>query len=154
VLRIILAAVHLVALAVGFGAVRRRAAALKEPPTGASVRRTLRADADWGIAAGLWIVTGLWRYLGGIEKGTSYYNGNHAFLGKMGLLALILALEVWPMITLIRWRAALAKGGAPEAVAVPATARRIATISNVQALLVVIMVFLAVTMARGLGVSQ
>jgi hypothetical protein len=48
----------------------------------------------------------------------------------------------------------LAKGGAPEAVAVPATARRIATISNVQALLVVIMVFLAVTMARGLGVSQ
>ena len=150
-LRIILAAVHLLALGVGFGAILSRAASLREPVSAASVRRALQVDIGWGVAAGLWIVTGLWRYLGGIEKGTSYYNGNHAFLGKMGLLVVILALEVWPMVTLIRWRGALARGANPEAVAIPATARKIATISTIQALLIVIMVFLAVAMARGFG---
>ena len=127
-----------------------RAASLKEPATAQSLRRALRADTDWGIAAALWIVTGLWRYLGSVEKTTAYYNGNHAFLAKMALLALILLLEIWPMVTLIRWRVALGRGGSVETVAVPATARRIALISNVQALLVVLMVVLATMMARGI----
>lgn len=152
-LRIALAALHLLALGIGLGAVLRRAAALKEPATAAALRRAMRADMDWGLAAGLWIATGLWRWLGGFEKGTSYYLHNHAFLGKMGVLVLILALEIWPMLTLIKWRAALAKGALPEGVATAATARRVATISSTQALLVVIMVFLAVTMARGMGGS-
>lgn len=150
-LRIALAAVHLLALGIGLGAVLSRAAALKEPASAASLRRAFRADTDWAIAAGLWIGTGLWRYLGGIEKGTAYYNTNHFFYGKMGLLVLILALEVWPMMTLIRWRVVLGRGAGAETVALPATARRIATISHVQALLVVLMVFFAVAMARGFG---
>lgn len=150
-LRIILAAVHLLALAGGLGAVALRAHALREPASAGSLRRAMRADLNWGIAAGLWLATGLWRYLGGIEKDTTYYNGNHAFLTKMGLFLLIVALEIWPIITLIKWRAALAKGTAPETVAVAAVAHKIARISNIQALLVVIMVFLAVTMARGFG---
>ena len=152
VLRIALATVHLLALGIGLGAVLFRAAALREPASVVSLRRAFRADMHWGIAAGLWIATGLWRYLGSIEKTTAYYNGNHAFLGKMSVLALILALEIWPMITLIRWRAALARGASAETVAVPAAARRIATISTIQALLVVIMVALATAMARGFGV--
>ena len=150
-LRIALAAVHLLALGIGLGAVLFRAAALKEPASAASLRRAFRADTNWAIAAGLWIGTGLWRYLGGIEKGTAYYNANHFFYGKMGLLVLILTLEVWPMVTLIRWRVALGRGAGAETVALPATARRIATISHVQALLVVLMVFFAVAMARGFG---
>ena len=150
-LRIALAALHLLALGVGFGAVLRRAAAAREPATPGSVRRVLRADMDWGLAAGLWIATGLWRWIGGFEKETSYYVHNHAFLTKMGVLALILALEIWPMVTLMRWRSAIGKGAAPESVADSGTARRLATISKVQAVLVVIMVFLAVTMARGFG---
>jgi putative membrane protein len=31
------------------------------------------ADSFWGIAALLWIVTGLWRAFGGLEKGSDYY---------------------------------------------------------------------------------
>ena len=148
-LRITLAALHLLALAIGFGAVWRRATALNETLTPGAVRRALRADLDWGIAAGLLIVTGLWRYLGGIEKDTVYYNHNHAFLSKMGVLLLILALEMWPMLTLMRWRTVVAKGAAPESIANPTVARRIARISYLQALLVIVMVVLAVTMARG-----
>lgn len=149
-LRVTLATLHLLALAMGPGAVLFLAASLKEHTTALSVGRALRADTVWGIAAALWIATGLWRYLGGLEKATTYYNGNHAFLAKMAVLVLILLLEIWPMVTLIRWRIALGRGASVEDVAVPATARRIALISNVQALLVVVMVVLATMMARGI----
>lgn len=150
-LRITLAAAHLLALAIGLGAILFRAASLREAIGAVALRRAFRADTDWGIAAALWIGTGLWRYFGDFEKGISYYDHNHAFLAKMALLAVILALEVWPMMTLLRWRRAFRRGTAAEAIVVPAAARRIATISNLQALLVVVMVFLAAAMARGYG---
>jgi putative membrane protein len=150
-LRLALAALHLIALGIGLGAVLMRGAALREHASTPSLRRAFNADRDWGLAAILWIGTGLWRYLGETEKTSEYYNGNHIFLTKMGLLLLVLALEVWPAMTLVRWRRALGKGGTPEVVAVSGTARQIAFISHVQALLVVLMVAAAVAMARGYG---
>lgn len=150
-LRLTLAVLHLVALGLGLGAVIARGTALREPPSIGSLRRAFRADALWGIAAGLWIVTGLWRWLGGIEKPAEFYNTNHFFYGKLGFLTLILLLEVMPMITLIRWRKALAGGQPAEGVHEAGAARRIAIISHVQALLIVVMVAFAAAMARGLG---
>ena len=100
-LRVTLAALHLIALGIGLGAVWARARALNEQPlTIDSARRAFAADTWWGFAAGLWIATGLWRLLAGTEKQTSYYMQNHIFFAKMGFLVLILALEMWPMITL------------------------------------------------------
>jgi putative membrane protein len=148
-LQITLAGLHLIALGLGFGAVIWRGTALREVPDARSLRRVFHADTLWSIAAGLWIITGLWRYLGGIEKGAAYYNANTFFLGKMGLLAAILVLEVWPMATLIRWRLAIRRGGSAGFVAIPGTARVIASISHLQALLVLLMVFAAAAMARG-----
>jgi putative membrane protein len=150
-LRLVLAWLHLVALGLGLGAVLARGTALRESPSRMSLRRVFRADTTWGIAAVLWIATGLWRLLAATEKATTYYLHNHVFFAKMGLLALVLVLEAWPMATLIRWRRALAGGGTPESVAVRGTARRIATISHVEATLVVLMVLAAVAMARGYG---
>jgi putative membrane protein len=69
----------------------------------------------------------------------------------MALLAAILLLELWPMVKLVRGRIALRRGGSAEAVVTPAIARRIAIVSDVQAALVVLMVFFASAMARGLG---
>jgi len=150
-LRIALAGLHLLALAIGLAAVLSRGSFLKDRATPSTIRRALRADVEWGIAAGLWVATGLWRWFAGTEKDTGYYIHNHVFLTKMALFVLIFGLEIWPMLTLIRWRTAIAKGAAPESVANPVTAQRIATISYTQGVLVVIMVFLAVMMARGLG---
>jgi putative membrane protein len=149
-LRLILAWLHLIALGLGLGAVLARGTALRESGA-AALRRAFRADTLWGISAGLWIVTGLWRWFGGTEKLPAYYTQNHVFLTKMGLLVLVLALEVSPIVTLSRWRRALARGEAPETAASADAARRIATISHVQALLVVLMVLAAVAMARGYG---
>jgi putative membrane protein len=153
-LRLTLAALHLIALGLGLGAVLARGTALREPPSAGALRRAFRADAVWGMAAALWIGTGLWRLLAGTEKAPGYYYVNPYFHAKMGFLLLILALEVWPMVTLIRWRRAAAAGGTPEAVLDAGPARRIATLSHVQALLVVLMVCAAVAMARGYGVRS
>ena len=65
----------------------------------------------------------------------------------MGLFLLIFALEIWPMVTMIRWRSARARGNPVD----PGRARAISRISYVQAWLVVAMVLAASAMARGLG---
>ena len=80
-----------------------------------------------------------------------YYLHNPLFYTKMGLLAVILALEVWPMMTLIRLRVTMARGEAGELSARSNTLGRIATISHIEAAIVVIMVFVAAAMARGYG---
>lgn len=147
--QVTLAGLHLIALGLGLGAVIQRGTALREVPDARSLRRVFRADTLWGIAALLWVATGLWRYLLGIEKSVAYYNGNHLFLAKMALFAVVVVLEIWPMALLIRWRIALRRGAAAGVVAVPGTARIVATISHLQALLVVLIVFTAVAMARG-----
>jgi len=100
-IRWLLAALHLLALGVGLGAVWARG-------------RALQAQLD---------VPGLRR-------------------------ATILFLEFGPMIALIRWRGAVARGGVPDTRA----ASRFARISFVQAVLVVLMVVAATAMARGYGV--
>jgi putative membrane protein len=152
-LQILLAALHLVALAIGLPAIVMRATALGRVARGAreEVHRALVADSHWGVAAALWIATGLWRWLAATEKSTAYYNRNHLFLAKMAFLVVILVLEVGPMVKLIRYRLASRGAPAPEAALPVPAARRIAAVSWVQAALVVTMLFLAVSMARGLG---
>src|SRR5438034_3124947 len=86
-IRWLLAAVHLLALGVGLGAVWARGRALQAPLDVPALRRVFYADTWWGIAAVLWIGTGLLRAFGGYEKGAFYYLHNHFFWAKMGLLA-------------------------------------------------------------------
>jgi putative membrane protein len=124
---------------------------LRQPVTGGSLHRAFRADNLWGLSAALLIGSGLWRYLGSIEKNTGYYNHDVFFLSKMALLGVILALEVWPAITLMRWRLALKRGDTPKKIANQPTAGRISAISFVQASLIAAMVVAATAMARGYG---
>jgi putative membrane protein len=146
-LRWILAALHLIALGIGLGAVWTRARALRGALDRPGLNRVFAADGLWGLAAILWIGTGVARLFMGLEKSPRYYFQNDAFWGKMGMLALILVLELWPAATLVRWRMRMKRGQAPDT----SYALRLALISNVQALLVVLMVFAATAMARGLG---
>jgi|SRR5688572_22553526 len=145
--RWLLAALHLTALGLGFAAIWTRARALGRLGEEPAYRRVLAADSAWGLAALLWISTGLVRAFGGYEKGTDYYLQSAVFWVKMALLGAVLLLELWPMVTFIRWRLALARGTAVDASAAPALAR----ISLVQAVLVLAMVFAASAMARGVG---
>jgi putative membrane protein len=147
-IRWLFAALHLLGLGVGLGAVWARARALRGPLDPEGLRRVFYADGWWGAAAAIWIVTGLVRVIGGLEKGMDYYLQNHVFWGKMTLLLAILLLEVSPMMTLIRWRVQLRRGEAPDT----RLAGRFASISYLQAVLVLLMVMAATAMARGIGV--
>jgi putative membrane protein len=143
----ILSALHLLALAIGLPAIWARTRALKGPFDGDGLRRVLVADSWWGVAAVLWIVTGPLRAFGPFEKGAAFYLGTWLFHLKLGLFALIFALEITPMVGLIRWRMAIGRGESPDLSAAPLYR----TLSHVEMGLVVVIVFVAGFMARGFG---
>lgn len=146
-LRWMMAALHLLALGVGLGAVWARGRALRGPLDEGGLRRVFLADSFWGLAGFLWISTGLVRLFGGLEKGTRYYMMSDAFWVKMALLGVLLVLEAWAAVVLVRWRVRQGKGEPVDTSRAPA----LAAISYVQVFLVVAMVFAATAMARALG---
>jgi putative membrane protein len=145
--RWLFAAVHLLGMGIGLGSAWARGRALRGALDEAGLGRVFYADNWWGVSALLLIGTGLVRAFGGVEKGSAYYLHNHLFLLKMTLLALILALELRPMVALIRWRMALRRGERPDT----HLAKRFAATSSLQAILLVLMVLAATGMARGWG---
>ena len=144
----IFAALHLLGLGIGLGSVWVRGQALRGPLDADTLSRVFKADGWWGGAAFIWLSTGLVRLLTSLEKGPAYYFQNSFFHAKLTLFVLVLALEIMPMVTLIRWRKARRQGITPDT----SRARAMARISTVQAILVVLIVFAAAGMARGLGI--
>ena len=142
----IVAALHYLALAIGLPAVFLRGRALKGTLDDAGFRRLFAADTAWGVAAALWVVTGLLRAFGGLEKGSAYYLQSHLFYVKMGLFLAIVALEIRPMLTLMRWRQARRRGSRVDTSQAPALLQ----VNHIQLGLAVVMVFVASAMARGL----
>jgi putative membrane protein len=109
--------------------------------------RLFAADSAWGLAALLWVSTGALRAFAGLEKGTAFYVASSLFWTKLGLFLLIVLLEVWPMVTFIRWRGALRRGRAPDT----SSATTLYAVNHVELVLVVVVVFVASFMARGFG---
>jgi len=148
VISAVVSSLHLLALAIGLPAVFLRGRALKGTLDADGLRRLLAADNAWGVAAALWVVTGLLRAFGGLEKGSAFYLASRLFWLKLALFLLVVALEVWPMLTLIRWRRAIGAGRTPDTSA----ARALFHLNHVELALVVVIVFVASFMARGFGV--
>lgn len=140
----IVSALHVLALAVGLPSVWWRGRALKGRLDADGLRRLFAADNLWGLAALLWLVTGLLRAFAGLEKGGQFYLHSSLFWVKMALFAAVLALEIWPMLTFIRWRIELSKGRTPDT----ARARTFYVLNHAEMGIVVVMVFVASLMAR------
>lgn len=145
----IVSALHLLALAIGLPAVYLRGRALKGPFDAAGFRRLFAADSLWGIAAGLWLATGLLRAFAGLEKGTAFYLSSRLFWLKMVLFGVIVLLEIAPMLAFIRWRIQLKRGQTPDT----SRAHALYLVNHIQMALVVLMVFVAAFMARGFGMG-
>lgn len=141
----IVSSVHLLALALGLSAVYLRGRALRGPLDDAGLRRLFAADTVWGVAAALWLLTGLLRAFGGLEKGAAFYLGSELFWTKMTLFVVVVVLEIHPMLTFIRWRSALREGRRPDGT----KARTLYLLNHVEMALVVVIVFVASFMARG-----
>jgi putative membrane protein len=144
VLAACLSAIHMLTLALGVAAIFARGRALARPLDDDGWNRLLSADNAWGIAAFLWIASGLLRvFFGGREP--AFYWRNGFFWIKMALFAGVFLLELAPMVTFIRVRIARGKGVSPPPFPIDLY-RRI----NVAELgLVVTIVVVAAFMARG-----
>jgi putative membrane protein len=150
VLRASLSALHILALAIGFGAVFARGRRLRDlsrsPEDAGALSRLFQADNLWGLAALLWIATGLARVFGRLEKMPDFYLRNGFFWVKMALFLLVLALEILPMVTFIRWRVARSRGGAPVA---GANLPRLIALNDAEVAIILLIPFAAALMARG-----
>lgn len=143
-LNVIIATIHLFALAIGLSAIVQRGLFLIAK-TDEALRSAFKADLLWGVAAGLWIVTGLIRLFFGLDKGKAYYFDSTTFQTKMFLFGIVVILEILPMIKLIQFRKAVARGAAPD----PNARFMLGQISFMQAIFIIAMVFFAAAMARG-----
>jgi putative membrane protein len=144
----ILSALHVLGLGIGLGAIVTRGRALSRVASGdlGAAQAAFAADAFWGLAAILWLASGLLRAFGGIEKSPAFYLDNGFFWIKMALFVSILLLEILPMLTLVRWRFDVRRGD-------PIDTRRVATlvrINHAETALVVVIPFVAAAMTRGL----
>ncbi len=148
----LIASLHYLALAIGMGAVFMRGryfkAVAENPTSELETKRLLVADNFWGVAALLWIATGLTRAFGGLEKGTEWYLNNPLFHVKIGLFLLVFLLEIAPMVALIRLRVHKAKTASPHITTQQLL--RFRKINHSEAMLVFIIIFIASAMARGL----
>jgi putative membrane protein len=140
---VLFSALHLLGLGIGLGAVYARGRAFRAR----DLEAAFVADNWWGIAAILWLGTGLYRAFGGIEKGSAYYLANHFFHAKMGIFLLLALVELWPMVTLIRMRIAKSRGAAVD----PESLGRFVRVNDLEVAGLVILPFLAAAMARGYG---
>jgi len=88
-----LSAVHLLTLALGAGSLFARGRALAQRLDEAGWKRLLAADNAWGMAAVLWMLSGLGRvFFGGKE--TAFYWRNGFFWVKLALFGTVFILEL------------------------------------------------------------
>jgi putative membrane protein len=148
--RAFLSAVHVLALGLGLGSVFARGRRLRDlrrsPEDARAVASLLQADALWGLAALLWIVTGLGRVFGRLEKTPDFYLRNGFFWTKMALFALVFVLEIRPMLTFGRWRSARKRGAMP---ATGSSLESLIRINDAETAIVILIPFVAALMARG-----
>ena len=145
----ILSALHVLALGIGLGSVFMRGRflrALRAGPDPRPLGGLFAADSLWGIAAALWLVTGLARAFSRVEKAPEFYLRNGFFWIKMSLFVTVVALEIWPMLTFIRWRIARRAGRLPQMDRLSGLVR----VNDLETALVVVIPFVAAAMARGL----
>ena len=144
------ATLHFLALAIGVSSAVVRGLRLRDLRRGARndrvVASLLGADALWGVAAGLWLGSGLLRVFAGLERASAYYLRNGFFYVKMTLFLSVVALEIFAMVTFIRWRTARRKGVTPW---LNAPLDRLIRVNDVEVAVVVLIVFAATLMARG-----
>jgi putative membrane protein len=106
----------------------------------AAARRLQVVDAVYGLSAGVLLVAGLLRVFY-FEKGAQYYFGNPYFLIKLAAFVAIALLSIYPTVSFLSWRK---KPGVTEA-----QAAWIPRLLRLQLLLVPVILFCAVLMAKG-----
>lgn len=104
---------HYLGFMLAFAALTVEAFNLKKEMTLDEAKRVAFADAAYGIAATIILITGILRviYFG---KGTDYYLNNPFFQAKMAVFILVSLFSLYPTFTFILWFKDLQKGLIPS----------------------------------------
>jgi putative membrane protein len=113
-------------------------------------RRIQRADLMYGISAGLLLIVGVLRVLY-FEKGPTYYTHNPFFWLKMNAFLVVGLLSIDPTIRYLRWNKTLKEDRLPEIS--DKEFRRTRLILTVEVIGLVVILFAAALMARGIGMN-
>ena len=111
-------------------------------------RRIQRMDLIYGISAGFILVVGLLRVFF-FEKGAAYYAHNWFFWTKMAGFALAALLSIYPTIRFVSWNQSFARNQVPEIS--DQDLSRIKLVLRLELAAIVLILFSAAMMARGLG---
>jgi putative membrane protein len=144
----LLAVLHLACLPCALIALLQRARSLSFAQSAQDLKTVFFWDNLYGVTALIWIATGMIRFLGGTDKATDYYLGNHVFWLKMLLVLAVLALEASPMVSLIRARISVKRA---EALDIAQLRKTLLLRHYYQAGVIIVIVITASSMARGIG---
>ena len=121
---------------------------LKGELTLTSARSVLRMDMVYGISATVLLIVGLVRVFY-TEKGEAYYFASGTFLGKLGLFIIVGLLSIYPTVKFMGWRKALREQRLPDFDA--GTRRTVRMLIHIELTLILVIILLAIMMARGVG---
>lgn len=111
------------------------------------IGRIARYDGVYGLAALVLLGAGLTLWFGGYTKPEPYYSQNWIFLTKMGCVASVGLLSIYPTIFFLRNR----KGEGNDTVQIP---KFVFWSIRLELILLVIIPFLAGLMSRGIGLMK
>lgn len=113
------------------------------------VQATRLADNGNGIGSILLFGAGFWRLFGELEKPLAFYTQNPVFWHKMGALAVMVALEMYPQYVVFPWhiRHSRKKPIEPK----PGQFERMFKLCCLQLPCIVIVIVCAALMSRGIG---
>lgn len=141
---ILLRYLHFLSILTLTGTLTAELAMLRPSLTRRDIGRIALVDAIYGLSAILLLAAGLTLWLGGYSKPSVYYTQNWIFLTKLGLVAAVGILSIYPTIFFIRQR----KGMPDEPVNIP---NAVLWSVRVEVMLLTIIPLLAGLMARGIG---
>lgn len=144
---ILLRYLHFVSILALAGTLTAELALLKPSLTRKEIGRIAAIDGIYGLSSIVLLAAGLTLWLGGYTKPSVYYSQNWIFLTKLGLVAMVGILSIYPTIFFLRHR----KGIADEPVIIPPAIRWSV---RVEVMLLVVIPFLAGLMARGIGLIR
>lgn len=144
---ILLRYLHFVSILALAGTLTAELALLKPSLTRKEIGRIAAIDGIYGLSSIVLLAAGLTLWLGGYTKPSVYYSQNWIFLTKLGLVAMVGILSIYPTIFFLRHR----KGIADEPVIIPQAIRWSV---RVEVMLLVVIPFLAGLMARGIGLIR
>ena len=113
-------------------------------------RRIQHADLAYGISAGLLLIVGVLRVIY-FEKGWGFYSQSPFFWVKMNAFLIVGLLSIDPTIRYLRWNKILKENKAPEIN--EREFKRTRLLLSLEVIGLVVILFAAAMMARGIGLN-